>query len=72
MLDWAAQRPAHWKAILADIKESVQELRYYREAVFVPQPGPDSITARVIAARYSEPGAADGAEAVGAAGSAGT
>jgi oligoribonuclease len=30
----------------------VQELRYYREAVFVPQPGPDSATAREIAARY--------------------
>jgi oligoribonuclease len=45
---------------LADIKESVQELRYYREAVFVPQPGPDSVTAREIAARYTEPGAADG------------
>ena len=40
---------------LADIRESVQELRYYREAVFVPQPGPDSATARAIAARYSEP-----------------
>jgi oligoribonuclease len=40
---------------LADIRESVQELRYYREAVFVPQPGPDSATAREIAARYSEP-----------------
>ena len=40
---------------LADIKESVQELRYYREAVFVPQPGPDSMTAREIAARYTEP-----------------
>ena len=38
---------------LADIKESVQELRYYREALFVPQPGPDSATAREIAARYS-------------------
>src|SRR5215472_16099590 len=45
---------------LADIKESVQELRYYREAVFVPQPGPDSVTAREIAARYTEPGAANG------------
>ena len=44
---------------LADIRESVQELRYYREAVFVPQPGPDSPTAREIAARVSEPGAAD-------------
>jgi oligoribonuclease len=38
---------------LADITESVQELRYYREAVFVPQPGPDSVTAREIAARYA-------------------
>ena len=57
---------------LADIKESVQELRYYREAVFVPQPGPDSITAREIAARYTEPGVADGADAVGTAGGAGT
>jgi oligoribonuclease len=37
---------------LADIVESVQELRYYREAVFVPQPGPDSATAREIAARF--------------------
>jgi oligoribonuclease len=37
---------------LADITESVQELRYYREAVFVPQPGPDSATARAIAARF--------------------
>src|ERR1700757_5211001 len=46
---------------LADITESVQELRYYRETVFVPQPGPDSVTAREIAARYTEPGAAHGA-----------
>lgn len=37
---------------LADITESVQELRYYREALFVPQPGPDSAMAREIAARY--------------------
>ncbi len=36
---------------LADIKESVQELRYYREAIFVPQPGPSSESAREIAAR---------------------
>ena len=40
---------------LADIRESVQELRYYRETVFVPRPGPDSGTARQIAARYAEP-----------------
>ncbi len=40
---------------LADIRESVQELRYYREVVFVPQPGPDSATAREAAKRYAEP-----------------
>jgi oligoribonuclease len=45
---------------LADIRESVQELRYYRDVVFVPQPGPDSATAREIAKRYAEP-AGDGA-----------
>jgi len=26
---------------LADIRESIRELRYYRAAAFVPQPGPD-------------------------------
>jgi oligoribonuclease len=40
---------------LADILESVRELRYYREAVFVPQPGPDTATVRKIAARYEGP-----------------
>ena len=45
---------------LADILESVQELRYYREAVFVPQPGPDSATAREIAARFTQPPAEGG------------
>jgi oligoribonuclease len=37
---------------LADIQESIEELRYYREAVFVPQPGPDSAQAKEIAARH--------------------
>jgi len=37
---------------LADIQESIEELRYYREAVFVAAPGPDSDTAREIAARH--------------------
>ena len=37
---------------LADIRESIDELRYYREAVFVPQPGPDADTARAIAEKY--------------------
>jgi oligoribonuclease len=40
---------------LADIRESVQELRYYRDAVFVPLPGPDTATARQIAARHGGP-----------------
>jgi oligoribonuclease len=44
-----AKRGGH--RALADIRESVQELRYYREAVFVPEPGPDTATAREIAAR---------------------
>ncbi|GAA0372989.1 oligoribonuclease [Actinoallomurus spadix] len=39
---------------LADITESITELRYYREAVFVPQPGPDSETARAIATNIGE------------------
>jgi len=37
---------------LADIRESIAELRYYREAVFVAPPGPDSAAAKAIAARY--------------------
>ncbi|MEU3872850.1 MULTISPECIES: oligoribonuclease [Streptomyces] len=40
---------------LADIRESIAELRYYREAIFVPQPGPDSDTARTIAAKHVLP-----------------
>jgi oligoribonuclease len=47
---------------LADIKESIQELRYYREAVFVPPPGPDSVSARQIAARYAVGTAPDAQE----------
>jgi oligoribonuclease len=38
---------------LADITESIQELRYYRAAVFVQQPGPDTDTARAIAAEVA-------------------
>ena len=40
---------------LADVLESVQELRYYRAAVFVPQPGPTSEQAVAIAAELSTP-----------------
>jgi oligoribonuclease len=38
---------------LADIQESIRELRYYREVIFVPMPGPDSATAREVATRIS-------------------
>jgi oligoribonuclease len=35
---------------LADIRESIRELEYYRRTVFVPLPGPDVDAARAIAA----------------------
>ncbi len=38
---------------LADIRESIRELRYYREAIFVPQPGPDVEEAKRIAAQMT-------------------
>ncbi len=43
---------------LGDILDSIEELKYYRDAVFVPLPGPDTDTARGIAATYqrAEPG----------------
>lgn len=34
---------------LADIKESIQELRYYRKTVMIDQPGPDSEAAKKVA-----------------------
>ncbi|MDO9457741.1 oligoribonuclease [Nocardioides sp.] len=37
---------------LADIQESIEELRYYRDTVFVPAPGPDSAAAREAASRH--------------------
>ncbi len=39
---------------LADITESIRELRYYRASVFVPPPGPDAVTARQIAERFAD------------------
>lgn len=35
---------------LGDIRDSINELRYYRQAVMVPAPGPDSKTAKAITA----------------------
>ena len=37
---------------LADIQESIEELRYYRETVFVAAPGPDAGTAKQVAERH--------------------
>ncbi len=48
---------------LADIRESIEELRYYRSTVFVPQPGPDSDTARRLADEHG--GSLSGGEQAG-------
>lgn len=37
---------------LADIRESIEELRFYRETLFVPQPGPDSDSTKEAAQRH--------------------
>jgi oligoribonuclease len=37
---------------LADIRESIAELRYYRQTVFVDQPGPESDQAKQIADQH--------------------
>jgi oligoribonuclease len=37
---------------LADILESIEELRYYRAAVFVASPGPESVEAKALADQY--------------------
>ncbi|MFL6060642.1 MAG: oligoribonuclease [Marmoricola sp.] len=46
---------------LADIQESIEELRYYRDAVFVPAPGIDAEEAKRIATQHQ--GALTGAVA---------
>ncbi len=56
---------------LADIQESIEELRYYRSAVFVSSPGPDSETAKALAAEHGgsltgvRPGDGDAAHRAG-------
>jgi oligoribonuclease len=42
---------------LADITESIQELKFYRSAIFVPQPGPDSEVTKALAQQFVLPGA---------------
>lgn len=37
---------------LADIQESIEELRYYRDAVFVASPGPQPVDLRALARRH--------------------
>ncbi|NLT30630.1 MAG: oligoribonuclease [Propionibacterium sp.] len=37
---------------LADIQESIEELRYYREAVFTTPPGPDTATLKELSAKH--------------------
>ena len=37
---------------LADIRESIAELRYYRETLFVAQPGPTTEEARAVASGH--------------------
>ncbi len=39
---------------LADIKESIRELEFYRRTVFVPQPGLDVDAAKAVAAQIAE------------------
>jgi oligoribonuclease len=48
----APTKAGHHRA-LVDIQESIEELRYYRAAIFVPTPGPDSADARAIAEQYA-------------------
>jgi oligoribonuclease len=48
---------------LADIRESILELAYYRRTAFVPPPGPTSERAQAVAAELS--GTAPGAAAAG-------
>ena len=49
---FAAPQKTGGHRALADIRESIAELRYYREAVFVPSPGPSSDQARALASRH--------------------
>ena len=60
---FAAPSKAGDHRALTDINESIDELRYYRKAVFVPPPGPDTEAARALATEVVDgpPDEADGA-----------
>ena len=47
----APQKGGNHRA-LADIRESIEELRYYRSAIFVAEPGPDTDTAKALAEEH--------------------
>lgn len=38
---------------LGDIQDSINELRYYREAIFLPSPGPSATVLKGLAEKYS-------------------
>ncbi|WP_243789585.1 oligoribonuclease [Saccharopolyspora gloriosae] len=44
---------------LADVRESIRELAYYRRTAFVPQPGPSSEQAQAVAAELLDGGRDD-------------
>ena len=48
----APAKAGHHRA-LVDIQESIEELRYYRRAVFQAPPGPDTAAARAISAEVA-------------------
>ncbi len=49
---FAAPKKGGGHRALADIRESIEELRYYRAAIFVPSPGPDTEAARTLAEQH--------------------
>jgi oligoribonuclease len=49
---FAAPAKAGNHRALTDIRESIEELRYYRAAVFVEAPGPGSDAAKALATEY--------------------
>lgn len=48
----APQKTGNHRA-LGDIRDSINELKYYRQAVFVPAPGPDAMAVAKIAQEFS-------------------
>ena len=51
--DFAAPAKRGHHRALVDIQESIEELKYYRGAVFVPQPGPETEAAKAVAAQVA-------------------